>query len=157
MIDVLTVASFTTYFNIGYCIMLIPSLVVLTYVRPSYWLSGLEITWGILTGKCSIAMFLRVCRRCPHHLLSETYAVTRTHRDHSQRETSLRHTLLPRSMREQCLARHDDDFHALVHAHGISQEDGFLSFMSRCVLPRPVPTLGDRATFIAASFTWPIR
>ncbi len=30
--------------------MLIPSQVVLTYVRPSYWLSGLEITWGILTG-----------------------------------------------------------------------------------------------------------
>lgn len=30
--------------------MLIPSQIILTYVRPSYWLSGLEITWGILTG-----------------------------------------------------------------------------------------------------------
>jgi hypothetical protein len=30
--------------------MLIPSQIVLTYIRPSYWLSGLEITWGILTG-----------------------------------------------------------------------------------------------------------
>lgn len=42
--------SFTTYFNVGYCLMLIPSQIILTYVRPSYWLSGLEIMWGILTG-----------------------------------------------------------------------------------------------------------
>lgn len=41
---------FTTYFNIAYCIMLIPSLVILTYVRPSLWLSGLEIVWGVITG-----------------------------------------------------------------------------------------------------------
>jgi hypothetical protein len=37
---------FTTYFNVAYCIMLIPSQVILTYVRPSFWLSGLEVTWG---------------------------------------------------------------------------------------------------------------
>lgn len=30
--------------------MLLPSQVILTYVRPSYWLPGLEIAWGILTG-----------------------------------------------------------------------------------------------------------
>ena len=30
--------------------MLIPSQVILTHVRPSYWLPCLEITWGILTG-----------------------------------------------------------------------------------------------------------
>lgn len=30
--------------------MLIPSQVILTYVRPSYWLPGLEIGWGIVTG-----------------------------------------------------------------------------------------------------------
>ncbi|KAI2766822.1 hypothetical protein DTO012A8_7972 [Penicillium roqueforti] len=41
---------FTTYFNVAYCIMLIPSQVILTYVRPSYWLPGLEIAWGVLTG-----------------------------------------------------------------------------------------------------------
>ncbi|KAL2205262.1 major facilitator superfamily transporter [Sarocladium strictum] len=41
---------FTTYFNVGYCIMLIPSQIILTHVRPSYWLPGLELTWGILTG-----------------------------------------------------------------------------------------------------------
>ncbi|KAI1371362.1 putative allantoate permease [Hypoxylon crocopeplum] len=41
---------FTTYFNVAYCIMLIPSQIILTYVRPSYWLSGLEICWGVITG-----------------------------------------------------------------------------------------------------------
>ena len=30
--------------------MLIPSQIILTYVRPSYWLPGLEIVWGVLTG-----------------------------------------------------------------------------------------------------------
>jgi hypothetical protein len=42
--------SFTTYFNAAYCVMLIPSQIVLTYVRPSFWLPGLEIGWGVLTG-----------------------------------------------------------------------------------------------------------
>ncbi|GIZ43814.1 hypothetical protein CKM354_000702700 [Cercospora kikuchii] len=41
---------FTTAFNIAYCLMLIPSQIILTYVRPSFWLPGLEIGWGILTG-----------------------------------------------------------------------------------------------------------
>ena len=41
---------FTTTFNIAYCVMLIPSQVILTYVRPSFWLPGLEILWGFLTG-----------------------------------------------------------------------------------------------------------
>ncbi|KAJ5873859.1 Major facilitator superfamily domain general substrate transporter [Penicillium soppii] len=41
---------FTTYFNVAYCIMLIPSQIILTYVRPSFWLPGLEIIWGVLTG-----------------------------------------------------------------------------------------------------------
>lgn len=30
--------------------MLIPSQIILTYVRPSYWLPGLEICWGVITG-----------------------------------------------------------------------------------------------------------
>lgn len=30
--------------------MLIPSQIILTYVRPSWWLPGLEIIWGIITG-----------------------------------------------------------------------------------------------------------
>ncbi|KAM0807894.1 putative Major facilitator superfamily transporter [Seiridium cardinale] len=33
---------FQTYFNVAYCIMLIPSQVILTFVRPSYWLPSLE-------------------------------------------------------------------------------------------------------------------
>ncbi|TVY84692.1 Pantothenate transporter liz1 [Lachnellula suecica] len=41
---------FTTYFNVAYCIMLIPSQIILTYVRPSYWLPGLEVLWGLMTG-----------------------------------------------------------------------------------------------------------
>lgn len=41
---------FTTYFNVAYCIMLIPSQIILTYVRPSLWLPGLELLWGIMTG-----------------------------------------------------------------------------------------------------------
>ncbi|KAK3381093.1 major facilitator superfamily domain-containing protein [Podospora didyma] len=41
---------FTTYFSISYCLMLIPSQVIITYVRPSYWLPGLEIGWGLVTG-----------------------------------------------------------------------------------------------------------
>jgi MFS family permease len=42
--------SFQTWFNVAYCLMLIPSQIILTYVRPSFWLSGLEICWGIITG-----------------------------------------------------------------------------------------------------------
>ncbi|KAJ4555374.1 hypothetical protein HRR80_003079 [Exophiala dermatitidis] len=41
---------FQTYFNVAYCIMLIPSQIILTYVRPSLWLSGLELAWGMITG-----------------------------------------------------------------------------------------------------------
>ena len=41
-------------FNVGYAIMLIPSQIILTYVRPSYWLSGLEIIWGVITGLIAI-------------------------------------------------------------------------------------------------------
>lgn len=41
---------FTTYFSISYCIMLIPSQVIMTWVRPSLWLPSLEIGWGIITG-----------------------------------------------------------------------------------------------------------
>ncbi|EME79424.1 uncharacterized protein MYCFIDRAFT_87346 [Pseudocercospora fijiensis CIRAD86] len=41
---------FTTAFNVAYCIMLVPSQVIMTYVRPSFWLSGLEVAWGVMTG-----------------------------------------------------------------------------------------------------------
>lgn len=41
---------FTTFFSISYCLMLIPSQVIITYVRPSLWLPGLEIGWGLVTG-----------------------------------------------------------------------------------------------------------
>lgn len=41
---------FTTWFSVSYCIMLIPSQVIMTWVRPSWWLPGLEIAWGLMTG-----------------------------------------------------------------------------------------------------------
>ncbi|KAH8718502.1 putative transporter SEO1 [Beauveria bassiana] len=41
---------FTTYFNVAYCIMLIPSQIIMTHVRPSWWLPSVEIVWGIITG-----------------------------------------------------------------------------------------------------------
>ncbi|CAG9945126.1 unnamed protein product [Clonostachys rosea f. rosea IK726] len=41
---------FTTYFYVAYCLMLIPSQIILTYVRPSFWLSSLEVAWGVMTG-----------------------------------------------------------------------------------------------------------
>ncbi|KAK4210768.1 putative transporter [Rhypophila decipiens] len=46
---------FTTYFSISYCLMLIPSQIIITYVRPSYWLPGLEIGWGLITGLIALA------------------------------------------------------------------------------------------------------
>lgn len=45
---------FTTWFSVSYCIMLIPSQVIMTWVRPSWWLPGLEIGWGIITGLIAI-------------------------------------------------------------------------------------------------------
>ncbi|OJD33680.1 major facilitator superfamily transporter [Diplodia corticola] len=41
---------FTTCFNVAYCLFAIPSQIALTYVRPSLWLSGLEVAWGVMTG-----------------------------------------------------------------------------------------------------------
>jgi len=35
--------------------MLIPSQIILTYVRPSYWLSGLELLWGMMTGLIALS------------------------------------------------------------------------------------------------------
>ncbi|PWY92329.1 MFS general substrate transporter [Aspergillus heteromorphus CBS 117.55] len=40
---------FTTFFNIGYMVMLYPSCVIISHVGPSVWLPTCEILWGILT------------------------------------------------------------------------------------------------------------
>lgn len=34
--------------------MLIPSQIIMTYVRPSWWLPSVEIIWGIITGLIAI-------------------------------------------------------------------------------------------------------
>ncbi|KAH8689109.1 putative pantothenate transporter [Talaromyces proteolyticus] len=39
----------STYFIIGYCIGQVPSQLVLTRVRPSYWLPTCELLWSIIT------------------------------------------------------------------------------------------------------------
>ncbi|KAL3481043.1 major facilitator superfamily domain-containing protein [Aspergillus californicus] len=40
---------FTTYFNIGYMIMLFPSCILVSYIGPSVWLPACEVLWGIFT------------------------------------------------------------------------------------------------------------
>lgn len=50
---------FTTYFSVSYCIMLIPSQVIMTWVRPSWWLPGLEIAWGVMTGLIALCRTAR--------------------------------------------------------------------------------------------------
>ncbi|RAK95822.1 MFS general substrate transporter [Aspergillus ibericus CBS 121593] len=40
---------FTTFFNIGYMIMLYPSCIIISHVGPSVWLPACEVLWGILT------------------------------------------------------------------------------------------------------------
>ncbi|KAI8307048.1 hypothetical protein K4K61_003957 [Colletotrichum sp. SAR11_59] len=40
---------FTTFFNIGYMIMLYPSCIVISHFGPSKWLPACELIWGVLT------------------------------------------------------------------------------------------------------------
>ncbi|KAM5349416.1 hypothetical protein ACJ41O_005921 [Fusarium nematophilum] len=40
---------FTTYFNIGYMIMLYPSCIIISHFGPSKWLPACEVIWGMLT------------------------------------------------------------------------------------------------------------
>ncbi|KAK1446836.1 major facilitator superfamily transporter [Colletotrichum cuscutae] len=40
---------FTTFFNIGYMIMLYPSCIIISHFGPSKWLPACELIWGILT------------------------------------------------------------------------------------------------------------
>ncbi|KAL4784378.1 major facilitator superfamily domain-containing protein [Aspergillus varians] len=40
---------FTTYFNIGYMVMLFPSCILVSYIGPSIWLPACEVLWGVLT------------------------------------------------------------------------------------------------------------
>ncbi|KAH8898083.1 MFS general substrate transporter [Thozetella sp. PMI_491] len=40
---------FTTFFNVGYIIMLYPSSIIVSYFGPSQWLPFCEVMWGIFT------------------------------------------------------------------------------------------------------------
>jgi len=40
---------FTTYFNIGYMVMLYPSCIIISHIGPEKWLPACEILWGVFT------------------------------------------------------------------------------------------------------------
>ncbi|CDM36455.1 hypothetical protein DTO013E5_6888 [Penicillium roqueforti] len=40
---------FTTFFNIGYMVMLYPSCIIISHIGPSVWLPACEVIWGVLT------------------------------------------------------------------------------------------------------------
>ncbi|KAF2119050.1 major facilitator superfamily transporter [Lophiotrema nucula] len=46
---------FTTFFNIGYMIMLWPSCVLISHIGPSKWLPACEVFWGVFTCCLSVA------------------------------------------------------------------------------------------------------
>jgi ACS family pantothenate transporter-like MFS transporter len=39
------------YYRIGYAIFLMPCQIILTKVRPRWWLPSNEMAWGVMTGK----------------------------------------------------------------------------------------------------------
>lgn len=41
-----------SYFTIGYAIMIIPSQIIITLIKPNIWLPSAELIWGILTACC---------------------------------------------------------------------------------------------------------
>lgn len=41
--------EFTTFYSIGYAVAIVPSQLLLTKIRPSWWLPFCEILWGIFT------------------------------------------------------------------------------------------------------------
>ncbi|RAH67697.1 MFS general substrate transporter [Aspergillus aculeatinus CBS 121060] len=40
---------FTTFFNIGYMVMLYPSCIIISHIGPAIWLPTCEVLWGIFT------------------------------------------------------------------------------------------------------------
>lgn len=40
---------FTTFWTIGYIVGMIPSQIIITKTRPSYWLPAAEVVWAIIT------------------------------------------------------------------------------------------------------------
>lgn len=40
---------FTTYFNIGYMVMLYPSCIIISHIGPQQWLPACEVLWGVFT------------------------------------------------------------------------------------------------------------
>ncbi|PYH41586.1 MFS general substrate transporter [Aspergillus saccharolyticus JOP 1030-1] len=40
---------FTTFFNIGYMVMLYPSCIIISHIGPAIWLPTCEVLWGVFT------------------------------------------------------------------------------------------------------------
>lgn len=50
---------FTTYFNIGYIVMLYPSCIIISHIGPEKWLPVCEVLWGVFTCCLSTATSAR--------------------------------------------------------------------------------------------------
>lgn len=98
--------------------MLIPSQIILTYVRPSFWLPGLELIWGMITGLMALThsakqvyilrVFLGLCE-------SSAWPVS----------SLLKHPWMLRLTR----SGHDHTVYALVHTNGAGQKNGLLPLL----------------------------
>lgn len=42
------------YYRIGYAVFLLPCQIILTKVKPNWWLPSNEMAWGIMTGTSSL-------------------------------------------------------------------------------------------------------
>jgi ACS family pantothenate transporter-like MFS transporter len=51
------------YYRIGYAIFLLPCQIILTKVKPNWWLPSNEMAWGLMTGKCRCEAVVR-CTDC---------------------------------------------------------------------------------------------
>jgi hypothetical protein len=39
------------YYRIGYAVFLLPCQIILTKVKPNWWLPSMEMAWGVMTGE----------------------------------------------------------------------------------------------------------
>jgi hypothetical protein len=49
------------YYRIGYAIFLLPCQVILTKVKPNWWLPSNEMAWGLMTGTHSPSCCRKSC------------------------------------------------------------------------------------------------
>lgn len=97
--------------------MLIPSQIIITYVRPSYWLPGLEIGWGLVTGLIALSQNAK-----------QIYALRVLLGLFESSAWPGMMTLF--SKRPSIMVQYPANFGSvLVYAHGARQKNGLLPFM----------------------------